>query len=109
MPATQVSLKFIDVPVISLLNQLSIDYGFEVVQPEIPSETRVTVISQQPVTPEAAISLLNTAIKSRGYVAVLNGRLLRVLTKQHAQNAPPEFYGIDPEEIPDSDDMRTRR
>ena len=79
------ALKFIDVPVISLLNQLSVDYGFEIVQPEIPSETRVTVISQQPMTPEGAISLLNAALKSRGYVAILNGRILRVLTRQHAQ------------------------
>jgi len=107
-PTTQVSLKFIDVPVISVLNQLSIDYGFEIVQPEIPSETRVTVISQQPVTPEGAISLLNTALKSRGFVAILNGRILRVLTRQHAQNAPPVFFGIDPEEIPESDDLRTQ-
>ena len=51
---------------------------------------------------------MNAALKPKGYVVIKMGMILKILTKQHAREAPPVFYGSDPAEIPDSDDLRTQ-
>ncbi|HSZ55856.1 MAG TPA: hypothetical protein VK797_09360, partial [Tepidisphaeraceae bacterium] len=109
-PTTQVALRFEKVPVISVLQKLCEDYGFVLVRNDAPDTTRVSIYSPVPVPAEKAIEFLNSALKDNGgYVAVLNDhRILRVLSRDHASENPPVFYGIDPEAIPDTDDIRTQ-
>jgi len=108
MPTTRVALKFSDAQVVSVLDKLSADYGFQIAQNEAGSDTRITVISAQPISAEEAISLINSALNSKGYVIVRMGMILKVLTRSHAKEAPPVFYGVDTDQIPDNDDLRTQ-
>jgi type II secretion system protein D len=109
-PTTQVALRFDKVPVKSVLDKLCEDYGFVLVRNDAPDTTRVSVYSPLPVPAEKAIEILNSALKDNGgYVATLNDhRILRVLSRDHASENPPVFYGADPDDIPDSDDIRTQ-
>jgi general secretion pathway protein D len=108
MPTTRISLKFTDAQVVSVLDQLSKDYGFQIAVNEAGADTRITVISQTPITADEALSLLNSALKGRGFVVIKMGMILKILTRQHAKESPPVFYGVDVDEIPESDDLRTQ-
>src|SRR5579885_1556974 len=49
MPTTRVALKFSEAQVGSVLDKLSSDYGFEIATNEAGSDTRITVISDNPI------------------------------------------------------------
>ena len=110
LPTTQVSLRFDKVSVKSVLDKLCEDYGFVLVRNDAPDSTRISIYSPSPVPAEKAIEFLNSALKDNGgYVAVLTDhRILRILSRERANENPPVFYGADPDQIPDSDDIRTQ-
>jgi len=112
MPTTRVALNFSDASVVSILKQLSADFGFQIAINEASADTRVTVISIQPISGEEALSLLNAALRPKEYGIIRMGMILKLLTRSHLKQEPPVFYGTDtepgPDMIPDNDDLRTQ-
>ena len=109
LPATQIALRFENVSVTSVLEQLSRDYGFEIPINEAPASVRVDVISLQPVSPDEAVRILNAALRPKGYTAITNGRLLKVVARDKAKKgAIPVYVGSDPTAIADTDDLITQ-
>lgn len=105
---SSLTLTFKDTPIDTVLDFLSRTLGFEVIK-DGPIDARVNIVSKRPVTPEEAITLLNAALKGNGFVAVRDGRILRVVPREKAKkgNVPVRF-GSDPESIPDTDEMITQ-
>ena len=106
-PATQISMQFRDASVEAVLQHLSSVAGFVVVE-EGKIDGRVTIISEQPVTPAEAITLLNTVLKSQGYVAIQQERILKIVARDKAKKATPVYFGADPEKIPVTDNLVTQ-
>ena len=109
-PTTQVTLRFQNAPVDAVLVQLSRDYGWEVLNLASESATaRVSVISEHPVPPEEAVSLLNGALKAKGYAAILQGNQLKIVSASQAKKgAIPVHFGSNPESIKDGDELITQ-
>ena len=108
-PTTQkITLRFKDAPVDAVLQHLSEAAGFEVVK-DAPIEGRVTVWSDQPVTPEEAVTLLNTLLKGNGYTAIQMGRILKITSREKAKKGSiPVHFGADPGEVAETDDLVTQ-
>ena len=102
-------LHFQDASIDAVLDELSSVAGFVVVKDVTKVEGRITLVSKQPVSPEEAVSLLNTVLRKSGYAAVRMGRILKVMTRDKAEKAGvPVFRGNDPLEIEPSDELRTQ-
>ncbi len=107
-PTTQITMRFKDAPVDAVLQHLSEAAGFEVVK-DAPIEGRVTVWSDQPVSPEEAVTLLNTLLKGNGYTAIQMGRILKITSREKAKKGSiPVRFGADPEGVPLTDDLVTQ-
>jgi general secretion pathway protein D len=105
---TQISVRFKDAPIDAVLQYLSQVAGYEVIK-TAPIQSRVTVWSDQPISPEEAVSLLNSLLKPDGYTAVVQGRVLKVMSRLQAQKGSiPVRIGDDPEAIPANDDLYTQ-
>ncbi|HUU68578.1 MAG TPA: secretin N-terminal domain-containing protein, partial [Planctomycetota bacterium] len=101
-------LNFKDATLDAVLEYLSEAAGFVVVK-DITVLGRITVISQQPVSAEEAVGLLNTILKDKGYMAVRMGRTLKVALLSDARKANlPVRSGNDPEAIVPSDSFITQ-
>ena len=101
-------LNFKDATLDAVLEYLSEAAGFVVVK-DITVLGRITVISQQPVSAEEAVGLLNTILKDKGYMAVRMGRTLKVALLSDARKANlPVRSGNDPEAIMPSDSFVTQ-
>ena len=91
-----------------VLNYLSSAAGFVIVQ-DAPLTGTVNIISKQPVTADEAVELLNSVLVSKGYVAIRNGRILKIVSRTGAQTLDiPVDIGGDPEKIPRVDQMVTQ-
>jgi len=91
-----------------VLNYLSEAAGFVIVQ-ETPVSGTVNIMSKQPVSMEEAVDLLNTVLIEKGYVAVRNGRILKIVNSHDAlKHDLPVITGSDPEKIPRKDGMVTQ-
>ncbi|HEX8911136.1 MAG TPA: secretin N-terminal domain-containing protein, partial [Humisphaera sp.] len=103
-----ISLDFRNAPLDAVLEHLSEAAGFAVVK-DGAVDGRVTVVSRQPVSPDEAVTLLNAVLKSNGFAAVRNGRVLRVSARDVAkkQNLPVRF-GADPADVPATDELVTQ-
>jgi general secretion pathway protein D len=107
MPSS-LTLTFKDTPIDTVLDFLSRTLGFEVIK-DGPLEARVNIISKQPVSPEEAITLVNAALKGNGFVAVREGRILRVIPRDKAKKGNvPVHFGSDPQAIADTDELITQ-
>lgn len=107
-PTTQISLNFKEAPIDAVLEHLSEVAGFVIVK-ESPLSGRVTVLSKQPVSPEEAVTLLNAVLKVNGFTAVQMGRILKITTRDKAKKSSiPVYFGSDPKNIPESDDLITQ-
>ena len=61
------------------------------------------------MTPDEAVDLLNTILDSKGYVAIRNGRILKIVSRQGAATRDlPVVTGADPTAIPRKDNMVTQ-
>jgi len=108
LPATSASFNFENAPISTVLNYISTAFGFVVV-PETPVTGRVTVLSKQPVTSEEALVLLNTVLKTNGYAAIQQGRILKITSVDKAKKEGiPVHFGTDPDQIADSDELITQ-
>ena len=107
-PATQISMQFRDASVDAVLEHLSAVAGFVVVKND-KIDGRVTVISSQPVSSAEAVTLLNTVLKDKGYTAIQQERILKIVAVPDAKKMNiPVFYGQDPKQVPVTDNLVTQ-
>jgi general secretion pathway protein D len=107
-PATQISMQFRDASVDAVLEHLSAVAGFVVVKND-KIDGRVTIISSQPVSPAEAITLLNTVLKDKGYTAIQQERILKIVAFPDAKKMNiPVYYGQDPKQVPVTDNLVTQ-
>jgi general secretion pathway protein D len=91
-----------------VLNHLSEAAGFIIVQEE-PVKGTITVVSKQALGPEEAVDLLNAVLIEKGFVAIRNGRILKIVKRTGAEKRDlPVQLGSDPEMIPRKDAMVTQ-
>ncbi len=101
------SLNFKDASLHSVLEYLSAAAGLVVVE-TVPVESRITVISLQPLSIDETVALLNTALKEKGYAAVRTGRTLKIMSLADAKKAAiPVTSGGIAERIEPSDQIVT--
>ena len=101
-------LNFQNASLGEVLNYLSEAAGFVVVQEAQVSGT-VNVMSRQEISAEEAVDLLNTVLLEKGYIAIRNGRILKIVSRKDAQKKDlPVRQGSDPEQIPRKDEMVTQ-
>ena len=104
----ELRLNFRGVPLDMVLNYLSDAAGFIIV---LDTQVRgnVDVWSDQPVTKDEAVNLLNSVLNRNGYAAIRNGRTLTVMDKNDAKTRDiPVKIGNDPAAIPNNDEMVTQ-
>ena len=103
-----IMLNFQGTPLTDVLNYLSEAAGFVIIQ-EVPVTGTVNVMSRQPVTPAEAVDLLNAVLIEKGYIAIRNERILKIVSRKDAQKRDlPVATGSDPEKIPRKDEMVTQ-
>ncbi len=107
-PGKGIMLNFQGAALTDVLNYLSEAAGFVIVQEVVPTGT-VNIVSRQPISAEEAIDLLNAVLVEKGYVAIRNGRILKIINRKDAQKRDlPVQMGSDPEQIPRKDEMVTQ-
>jgi general secretion pathway protein D len=104
----EILLNFQGASLTDVLNYLSDAAGFVIVQ-EAPVSGTVNVTSRQPISAEEAVDLLNTVLIEKGYIAIRNGRILKIVKRDGAQKRDlPVQTGSDPEKIPRKDEIVTQ-
>ena len=106
--AKRITVNFKDASIDAVLDYLSQEAGFIIIK-VVPIGTRVTVYSAQPISPEDAVRMLNTELKTSGFTAIQMGRVLKItsLDKAKKENIPVHF-GSDPNNIEQSDELITQ-
>jgi general secretion pathway protein D len=106
--ASGLRMNFRNVPLEMVLNYLSDAAGFVIV---LDTQVRgnVDVWSNQPLSKDEAVDLLNTILNKNGYAAIRNGRTLTIVNKDEAKTKDiPVISGSDPDQIPKTDEMVTQ-
>jgi general secretion pathway protein D len=107
-PKNEILLNFQGAQLSDVLNYLSEAAGFVIVQ-EVPVTGTVNIVSRQPIGPEEAVDLLNTVLVEKGFVAIRNNRILKIVNRKDAQKRDlPVQTGSDPDKIPRKDEMVTQ-
>jgi general secretion pathway protein D len=103
-------MNFRDASLDQVLNYLSEAAGFIInVKPGISIRGKVTVMSNEPLTRDEAINLLNTVLIQNKLAAVENGRTLNIMARDEAKIAGiPVMSGADPDKIPITDKIVTQ-
>ena len=108
LPPGELRLNFRGAPLETVLNYLSEAAGFIIVL-ETEVKGKIDVWSNQPVSQEEALEILNSALNKNGYAALRNGRTLTIVGKEAARRREiPVKTGNDPVRIPRSDGMVTQ-
>jgi general secretion pathway protein D len=103
-----IRLNFRGVPLDMVLNYLSEAAGFVIVL-ETKVEGTVDAWSNQPLTKNEAVDLLNTVLAKNGYAVIRNGRTLKIVNRDVAKTKDiPVRAGNKADEIPKSDEMVTQ-
>jgi general secretion pathway protein D len=101
-------LHFRGAPLESVLDYLSDAAGFIIVL-DTQVRGRVDIWSDQPVTRDEAVDLLNSVLNKNGYAAIRDGRKLTIVDKNDAKTRNiPVKTGNDPDGIPDNDEIVTQ-
>src|SRR5213593_1430291 len=101
-------LNFRGVPLEMVLNYLSDAAGFIIVL-ETKVEGKVDVWSNQPMSKDEAVNLLNSILKKNGYAAIRNGRTLTIVKQDEAKTRDiPVKRGSETQDIPKTDEMVTQ-
>lgn len=101
-------LNFQNAALADVLSYLSEMAGFVIVQ-EAPVAGTVNIVSKQPITAEDAVDLVNSVLIEKGYTAIRNGRILKIVSRIGAQKQDiPVMTGSDPTQIPRKDGMVTQ-
>ncbi len=103
-----IRFNFRGVPLEMVLNYLSEAAGFIIVM-ETRVEGKVDAWSNQPLTKEEAVEVLNTVLNKNGYAAIRNGRTLKIVSRDEAKTKDiPVRSGSKPEDIAKTDEMVTQ-
>ena len=90
-----------------MLDYLSDAAGFIIVL-DTQVNGSVDLWSDQPVTRDEAVDLLNSVLNKNGYAAIRDGRKLTIMDKNDAKTRNiPVKTGNDPDTIPDNDEIAT--
>jgi len=101
-------LNFRGVPLEMVLDYLSEAAGFIIIK-ETDVKGKVDVWSNQPLTKDEAVDLLNTILNKNEYAAIRNGRTLTIVSREEAKKRTiPVKKGGEAEEIPKTDEMVTQ-
>jgi type II secretory pathway component GspD/PulD (secretin) len=101
-------MNFRGVPLEMVLDYLSDAAGFTIIL-ETEVKGKVDAWSNQPLSKQDAVELLNTVLAKNGYAAIRNGRTLRIISREDAKTKDiPVKSGNDPEEIVKSEEMVTQ-
>jgi general secretion pathway protein D len=101
-------LHFRGAPLESVLDYLSDAAGFIIVL-DTQVHGRVDIWSDQPVSRDEAVDLLNSVLNKNGYAAIRDGRKLTIVDKNDAKTRNiPVKTGNDPDAIPDNDEIVTQ-
>ena len=104
----EIRLNFQNASLTDVLNFLSEAAGFVVVQ-QAPVSGTVNIVSRQPLTAEEAVDLLNSVLIEKGFTAIRNGRILKIVSRSDAQKRDiPVMAGSDPTQIPRKDQTVTQ-
>ena len=106
--ATGLRLHFRGAPLESVLDYLSDAAGFIIVL-DTQVHGSVDLWSDQPVSKDEAVDLLNSVLNKNGYAAIRDGRTLTIVDKNDAKTRNiPVKTGNDPDAIPDNDEIVTQ-
>lgn len=106
--ANELRLNFRNAPLEMVLNYFSDAAGF-IILPETEVRGKVDVWSNQPVSKDEAVELLNTILSKNGYALLRNGRTLTLVSREEAKKRDiPVKSGSDPEKIPKDDQIVTQ-
>src|SRR5258706_8099190 len=101
-------INFRGVPLDMVLNYLSDAAGFISVL-ETKMEGKVDVWSNQPLTKDEAVDLLNKILNKNDYAAIRNGRVLTIMKREDAKTRNiPVKKTTEAEDIPKTDEMVTQ-
>lgn len=104
----RVKLNFQDAPLQTVLEYLSETAGLTIISDETLSDSRMTVISRQPIPLAEAVSLINSILKEKGLTTVLTARTLKVVTLANAKKENvPVLVGRDPNAVVAGDSVVT--
>src|SRR5688500_7487062 len=79
----KISMNFQEASIEAVLNHLSEAAGFSVIKEgTIPG--KITIISRQPVSADEAVVLLNSVLKTQGFTAIQQQRILKVVKRDVA-------------------------
>lgn len=101
-------LNFRNAPLDLVLTHLSDVAGFVIV-PEVDVRGKVDVWSNQPVTKDEAVELLNKVLGKEGYAVLRDGRTLTIVTQAEAKKRDiPVKMGYEPANIPKDQQVVTQ-
>ena len=105
----EILLNFQGAQLSDVLNYLSEAAGFVIVQ-ETPVTGTVNIVSKQAITADEAVDLLNAVLIEKGFVALRNGRILKIVNRNNAQKRSdlPVIQGSNPDLIPRKEDIVTQ-
>jgi general secretion pathway protein D len=107
----ELRLNFRGAPLEQVLNYMSEAAGFIInVVPGTEIKGKVDVWSNQPLTRDEAVQLLNTVLHQNGLAAIRTGRTLSVINRDSAKTNKdvPVKVEANPKNIPRSDEMVTQ-
>jgi type II secretory pathway component GspD/PulD (secretin) len=103
-----IRLNFRNAPLDMVLDHLSSVAGFIIV-PETDVRDKIDVWSNQPLTKDEAIDLLDKVLGKKGYAVIRDGRTLTIMTLAAAKKADnPVRRGSDPAAIPKDQQVVTQ-
>ena len=101
-------MNFRGVSLETVLKYLSEAAGFIIVM-DTEVKGKVDVWSNQPVSKDEAVALLNTMLNKNGYAAIRNDRTLTIVSYDDAKKKNiPVKSGSDPDEIPKNEEIVTQ-
>ncbi|MGA2502181.1 MAG: secretin N-terminal domain-containing protein, partial [Tepidisphaeraceae bacterium] len=108
-PGGRILLNFKEASIDSVLDELSAVAGYTIYR-QVKPEGRVNLDSKgKPLSAEEAITALNMVLNDRGYAAIQQGRMLKIMTRDKARKANiPVRKGSDPKEIAETDELITQ-
>src|SRR6266545_1323896 len=108
--ASGLRLNFRGVPLEMVLNYLSDAAGFVInIKPGTDVRGKVDVWSNQPLSKDEAVDLLNTVLNQNGFAAVRNERTLTIMSRKDAKTEDiPVRRGNEPKDIQKNDEMVTQ-
>ena len=100
--------NFRGAPIETVLDYLSEAAGFIIVL-ETDVTGDINAWSNKPITTDQAVELLDTLLADKGYAAIRNGKILKIVSQDEARKYNlPVKKGSDPATIPMNDEMVTQ-